>query len=161
MLTLLDDMGITTIPSKSKTRQRYGNYKCDCGGTEVFATSLVKNGYRVQCAKCDTQMYIDVLGENYSALKKTWYHIKDRCHNKDSKNYPKYGGKGIFMCQEWRDDFKVFEKWAIANGYTEEPKVQFDKDFKAWALDKTAEYSPTGTIIILAGKNAELKRRLM
>ena len=37
-----------------------------------------------------------------------WQGIKKRCHNQTHKLYPYYGGRGITMCEEWRNDFMSF-----------------------------------------------------
>lgn len=34
--------------------------------------------------------------------------MKQRCFNTNSKKYPLYGGRGITMCEEWRNDFAAF-----------------------------------------------------
>lgn len=47
-----------------------------------------------------------------------WYNAKLRCYNKDMPKYEQYGKRGIIMCDEWKNSFKAFEKWAINNGYT-------------------------------------------
>lgn len=39
-----------------------------------------------------------------------------RCDNVRCKDYPKYGGRGIKVCQEWYD-FETFYDWAISHGY--------------------------------------------
>lgn len=31
-----------------------------------------------------------------------------RCHTPTNKDYEDYGGRGIYVCQEWRDDFMAF-----------------------------------------------------
>ena len=49
-----------------------------------------------------------------------WKSIKYRCYCKTCKSYKNYGGRGITMCDEWKDDFTSFCKWAIENGYKEE-----------------------------------------
>ncbi len=33
--------------------------------------------------------------------------------------YKNYGGRGIAVCSEWRNDFMSFYNWAVANGYKE------------------------------------------
>ncbi len=48
-----------------------------------------------------------------------WSNIKDRCLNKNSPVYKNYGGRGIFVCDEWKNSFKKFQEWAIKNGYDE------------------------------------------
>lgn len=41
---------------------------------------------------------------------KTWERIKKRCYNKNVYNYCDYGGRGILMCDEWKNSFEVFYK---------------------------------------------------
>lgn len=45
--------------------------------------------------------------------------MKQRCCNPLNKNYFRYGGRGITVCNEWMHDFQAFYKWAIENGYDE------------------------------------------
>lgn len=47
----------------------------------------------------------------------TWINIKLRCYSKKNKDYKNYGGRGIKICSEWANDFNMFYKWAILNGY--------------------------------------------
>lgn len=58
--------------------------------------------------KTNTQLYI------------VWEGIKDRCLNKRDKAYSSYGGRGIDICDEWKNSFVAFSEWAYANGYVEE-----------------------------------------
>lgn len=37
-----------------------------------------------------------------------WCGIKARCYNPAHKNYADYGGRGIRMCDAWRDSFAAF-----------------------------------------------------
>jgi len=37
-----------------------------------------------------------------------WRSMKGRCHNPKNPAYHFYGGRGIFVCDEWRDDFNAF-----------------------------------------------------
>ena len=39
-----------------------------------------------------------------------WKNIKGRCFNPNTSNYKWYGGRGITMCQKWKDDFSEFYK---------------------------------------------------
>lgn len=45
-----------------------------------------------------------------------WRSMRQRCNNKNAKDYKWYGGKGITVCSEW-DDFEKFYEWACSNGY--------------------------------------------
>lgn len=44
----------------------------------------------------------------------------ERCYNKNGKDYERYGGRGINICEEWlgkENGFVNFYNWSIKNGY--------------------------------------------
>jgi len=43
----------------------------------------------------------------------------ERTENKNNISYKDYGGRGITICDEWRNDFKKFYDWAMNNEYKE------------------------------------------
>lgn len=43
--------------------------------------------------------------------------MKSRCYKPSTRNYNNYGGRGITVYEEWKNDFAVFYEWAIHNGY--------------------------------------------
>lgn len=58
-------------------------------------------------------------GGKGTRLYSIWKGMKSRCYNKNHTAYPRYGGRGIVVCEEWRKDFVSFREWAMANGYSE------------------------------------------
>lgn len=48
-----------------------------------------------------------------------WRAMRQRCFDTNCKNYPKYGEKGITVCEEWANDFCAFNNWSMANGYSD------------------------------------------
>lgn len=46
-----------------------------------------------------------------------WEGMKERCYNKNSKHYYNYGGRGIMVCDEWKNDPCSFVSWALETGY--------------------------------------------
>lgn len=46
-----------------------------------------------------------------------WHNMKSRCYYPKSEHFQYYGGRGITVCDEWRNSFKTFYEWAVANGY--------------------------------------------
>ena len=52
-------------------------------------------------------------------LYQIWAGMVERCYKEYSRVYSHYGGRGIKVCDEWRHNFYVFEKWAYDNGYRE------------------------------------------
>lgn len=37
-----------------------------------------------------------------------WKGIKSRCYNRNRKQYPRYGGRGITICDRWCNSFETF-----------------------------------------------------
>lgn len=62
-------------------------------------------------------------GKSGTRLYAIWKAMNRRCSNPSDKNYNRYGGRGISVCDEWCDDFQAFYEWAIANGYDETAPV--------------------------------------
>jgi len=52
-----------------------------------------------------------------NSLRNTYTAMIGRCYDSSHMNFKCYGAKGITVCEEWKNDNKVFFKWAIENGY--------------------------------------------
>lgn len=79
-----------------------------------------------------------------SRLYSIWHNMKLRCYNKNNPKYEAYGGKGIGVCAEWRDDFSAFKSWAMKNGY-HDPKDKNDavNSLTLDRIDTSKDYSPS------------------
>jgi hypothetical protein len=73
-----------------------------------------------------------------SSLYNRYRCIVQRCENPKHKEYNIYGGKGIKMCEEWRNNFVVFLLWTIKSGYR--------KDLVLTRLDKNKDFEPDNCI---------------
>ena len=58
-----------------------------------------------------------VHGDTNARLYKIFQGMKDRCYNPNNKDYARYGGRGIKLCDEWKNNYIAFKEWAINNGY--------------------------------------------
>ena len=68
-----------------------------------------------------------------------WSNMKSRCLNPGNKEFHRYGGRGIRICDEWLSDFQGFYDWSIANGYDESaPRGQCTID----RIDNDGMYCP-------------------
>ena len=52
-------------------------------------------------------------------LRTRWQHMINRCENPNCQDYQNYGGRGISVCDEWKN-FSAFEKWALSSGFAPE-----------------------------------------
>lgn len=73
-------------------------------------------------------------GDSNKLLYRRWAHIKERCLSPKSKDYHKYGAKGITICQEWLN-YLVFKEWALRNGYRDELTIDRIEGTKGYSPD--------------------------
>lgn len=73
-------------------------------------------------------------GMSHSRLYKCWVDMKARCLNPNHNWYSHYGGKGITVCDEWKD-FIPFMEWAHLHGYSDE--LTLDR------IDNQGNYEPS------------------
>lgn len=84
---------------------------CECGESTVACTSDLRRGFKKSCGCWRSE---NTAGLSYiHGLSKTdefhiWQGIKKRCLNKKCIAYADYGGRGIVICEEWKDDFISF-----------------------------------------------------
>ncbi len=63
-----------------------------------------------------------------------WLNMRDRCYNPKSKAFKNYGGRGIEVCNLWRNNADTFIGWALNNGW--KPGLNLDRQ------DNNKGYSP-------------------
>lgn len=96
--------------------------KCDCGNTTIASGSMLKSGNTKSCGCWNKEVRRNSLlthGYSKTRLYKIWCAMKERCYNPHNKRYKDYGGRGIVVCNEWRNDFLSFREWALRTGYDE------------------------------------------
>ena len=110
---------------------------CDCGKEFVTNADALKAGKTSSCGCLKHEFMINKFATHHetdSKLYGVWCAIKRRCYNKNSTYYEEYGGRGITMCDGWRDHYEAFRDWAHASGYTD--KLTIDR------IDNDEGYSP-------------------
>lgn len=74
-------------------------------------------------------------GKRKTRLYRIWANMKTRCYNPNYTQYKDYGGRGITVCNEWKNDFQAFYDWSISNGYND--ILQIDR------IDNNKSYEPS------------------
>lgn len=84
---------------------------CICGGSKVMTAAALKQpGMRSCGCMVKKRPYTKLFkhGMTNTPEFRVWSAIIYRCHNSSAKAYPDYGGRGITVCDEWRNDFASF-----------------------------------------------------
>lgn len=108
--------------AESKDRPRW-NCVCDCGKEIVLPTEQLLGGtkscgcYRREWASTIEVKHGGCRRENRERLYSVWNMMKQRCNDPNNCHYKDYGGRGIFVCEEWSKSYEAFRDWAMANGY--------------------------------------------
>jgi|SRR5665213_2818724 len=85
--------------------------RCDCGAEGVFNVRNMMSGNTLSCGCLKREL--DLIRRKTHGMSKTpeyetWCHIKKRCLNPDDQDFKDYGGRGITICDRWRDSFEAF-----------------------------------------------------
>lgn len=144
-LMVLEFLGLAS------TRNKIYYCKCRCGNfTEVTGSNL-RNGRTKSCG-CYGNSYHIKHGLCGTRLYSIWGNMRDRCNNPNTKNYDRYGGRGIVVCREWRKDFKTFYDWAMLNGYSDD--LQIDR------IDNDDGYYPENCRFVTPRENCLNQRQI-
>lgn len=97
---------------------------CDCGNSNVISRgNNLKGGTARSCGCLQRERakeYNSTHGKYKTRIYNAWNSMKNRCYNQNHPNYKDYGGRGIVLCEEWKNDFMTFCSWAIENGYRDD-----------------------------------------
>lgn len=91
--------------------------RCDCGNIHIVSASNLTTGQVKSCGCLHGGCYRH--NQSRTRLYRIYAKIKRRCYVKDDPAYHNYGGRGIEMCDEWKDSFINFSEWAYSNGYND------------------------------------------
>ena len=95
--------------------------KCDCGMKKPMRLYNLRSGnsYSCGCQQTPSGSANPKFrhGVSQHRLYHSWHDMIRRCYDKEHKQYPGYGGRGIIVCDEWRDDVYAFVRWGIAKGW--------------------------------------------
>ncbi len=96
--------------------------KCDCGNITQIPSNSLRRGLTQSCG-CTQYDWLKerkpsmTHGRTKERLHRVWMGMLERCSNPNHNRFPRYGGRGIHVCSEWKNDYIAFREWALANGY--------------------------------------------
>lgn len=116
--------------------------KCDCGAIKTIAKHDLDTGRVLSCGCYHDECIIERSTKHNGTkerLYRVWAGMKERCYNPNTNAYQYYGGRGISVCDEWRDNYVAFRDWALANGYNE---LSTNRDCTLDRIDVNKGYCP-------------------
>ncbi len=102
-LTAVRFLGNRRVGSQSK---RFWLMRCDCGAERELAYSAFASGATASCG-CLLRETITKHGASGTQTYRVWHAMIQRCRNPQDPSWADYGGRGITVCDRWRD-YAVF-----------------------------------------------------
>lgn len=104
-----------------------GNYmwlcRCDCGKETIVKADHLRRHETQSCGcinigrqKGIAKKHGFACDDRKERLYGVWTAMHTRCKNKKHVHYKNYGGRGISVCDAWRE-YTAFREWAMKNGY--------------------------------------------
>jgi len=114
---------------------------CVCGRTVVARSPDLRSGNTKSCGCYKIDMVIkrslthgQQRKNNKTAEHRAWRHIKSRCYNENVERYPRYGGRGITVCDRWLNSFENF---------FEDMGIRPSKNHSIERIDTDGNYEPS------------------
>lgn len=85
--------------------------RCQCGSEKPCVEIDLKRGHTKSCG-CYQKAQVSVARKTHGRSKtpeyNSWANVVQRCLNTRHPRYADYGGRGITVCQRWRESFEAF-----------------------------------------------------
>lgn len=121
-------------------REFMWNCVCDCGGTAIIRGNALRKGLTRSCGCLlkESREQFAASRRNVPARRRTpeyrtWKRMKGRCNDKNNKYFHRYGGRGIRVCERWRE----FDAFLADMGPRPSPKHSIDR------IDVNGNYEPS------------------
>jgi hypothetical protein len=152
-LTVIEPVG------KDKYTNVIWRCKCDCGNYHDTVSRSLING---SCKSCGCLNHGEFRGKaierhgcSKERLYRVWTDVLNRCYDKNKGCYKSYGGRGIAVCEEWRNSYMAFREWAYATGYD---PAKPGKECSLERIDVDGNYCPENCKWITVQEQAWNKR---
>lgn len=126
------------IPNKRATRWKC---ICDCGAIVVASQQCLRRGNTKSCGCLRRQMAMrpKTHGKSRTVEHNIWVGILSRCRNPNRKSFPRYGGRGIEVCDRWvsgENGISGFECFLIDVGNRPSGSLSIDR------INVNGDYEP-------------------
>ena len=106
---------LSRIGHKTKSRSHYWECQCICGNVTEVSGSNLRSGAVASCGcvarqatSIRNQTHGHTAGAGATRVYRIWSCMLTRCYNPDRASWQDYGGRGIKVCDRWRESFENF-----------------------------------------------------
>lgn len=120
--------GMLTVVGRAENRGKNTAWRCicDCGNEKDVLTHNLISGKSKSCGCARINTLKRVMTKHGGRRTRIYGIFKgmcSRCYNDNNPAYHYYGGKGVKICDEWKNDFAKFREWSFENGYDETSSI--------------------------------------
>jgi hypothetical protein len=117
---------------RAKDRHYHWVCRCDCGKERSFGSQRLRRNHATHCGCSSKRDGNPSHGLSRSPEHKIWCGIRGRCSNPNHSSFPKYGARGITVCERWLK----FENFLADMGPRPSSKHSIDR------IDPNGNYEP-------------------
>lgn len=122
--------------------------QCECGTERMVLKCSLITGKSTNCG-CTRKESLSkrntTHGQRNTNLYNVWRNMRSRCYDPKTEYFARYGGRGISVCDEWRDRFEPFYEWSKNNGWL--IGKQIDR------INNNGNYEPSNCRFVSASEN--------
>lgn len=119
----------------------YWKCLCDCGNQKSIVSSRLKNGETQSCGCLHKERTSAAKLKHGCSIRgmetpeyRSWTSMKTRCYDVNSIDYKDYGGRGIKVCERWKNSFQFF-----LDDMGKRPSLKHSLD----RVDNNGDYKPS------------------